>query len=421
MVDAGIVIVGAGEAGVAAAMALREYGWAGPLTLVGGESRMPYERPPLSKSVLTSKDAPIPTYIADGARLEALHIRHLLGAQVTSIDRSRGLLATAEHGAIPFDRLVLATGAEARRPPIPGIEHAITLRTFDEAVALRRALAANVDVAIIGGGFIGLEVAASARTLGARVSVLEVADRVLKRAVPEMFALELSNRHAAEGVEIRTSCQIRGVVSTGERYIVALASGDDVVADIVVAGVGSAPRTALAAAAGLTVDNGIWVDGRLRTSDPNIFVIGDCCAFPHPLYDGRRLRLESWRNACDQGVFVARSLLDQVTEYEAVPWFWSDQYDLHLQISGLPEEGRTMVTRDLGAGSRLNFHLADDGRIVGASALGAMERIAKDARIAEKLIGMRARPDPQDLATPKFRLKSLLAVSGDNASWNWDG
>jgi 3-phenylpropionate/trans-cinnamate dioxygenase ferredoxin reductase subunit len=410
MVGSEIVIVGAGNAGAAAALGLREYGWKGQLTLIGGETRMPYERPPLSKAALTSADDPVPVPVVEAPRLDALDIRYLGGTRVRSIDRSRHTLATREHGDIPFERLVLATGAEARRPPIPGGGHVATLRTFDDAIALRQALVAGTDVAIIGGGFIGLEVAASARALGARVTVLEDADRVLKRGVPEALALELSRRHLAEGVELRTSCQITRISAEGGRYRIASADGDDVVADLVVAGVGASPRTDLASAAGLEIGNGVVVDGRLRTSDPDIFAIGDCCAFPHPLYDGRTLRLESWRNAGDQGDFVARSLLDQATEYDAVPWFWSDQYDLHLQISGLPDEGRTTVTRDLGGGARLNFHLAENGRIVATSALGPMERIAKDARIAEKLIGQRAKPDPQHLAAPERKLKALLAA-----------
>jgi 3-phenylpropionate/trans-cinnamate dioxygenase ferredoxin reductase component len=405
----GIVIVGAGEAGARAALVLREQGWDGAVILIGEEVHHPYERPPLSKAALTAEAEQGPPIIADGARLADLKIDRLAGVRALAIQRDQRRLKTRERGDIPYELLLLATGAQARPLAVEGGEHAKLLRTYDDALALRQRFSAGARVAIVGGGFIGLELAASARERGCEVVVLEMAPRLLTRGVPPDIAEKIAGRHRAAGVEIVTGCRILRIARDGEAFIVAL-DGRDVRVDCVVAGVGAAPDIALAKEAGLSIDNGVAVDGRLRTSDPAIFAAGDCCSFPHPLYGGRRLRLESWRNAQDQGAFAARTMLGLEEDYAATPWFWSDQYDLHLQIAGLVDEGKTSVTRDLGDGARLNFHLAEDGRLVASSALGPISKVAKDARIAEMLIAKRAKPDPAFLAAGDRKLKSLLAA-----------
>ena len=405
-----IVIVGAGEAGTRAAIALRDNGWRGPLILIGQERHVPYERPPLSKAALTSDDEPQPPAIADAHRLADLGIERLAGVTVTGLDRAEHRLKSRERGEIPYERLLLATGARARPLAVPGGENAILLRTFDEALTLRRKFKGGARVRIVGGGFIGLELAASARARGCDVVVLEAAPRVLMRGVPADLAEKIAQRHRAEGVEIVVGCAIQRIEAAGEGYSIVLGDGRALGADCVIAGVGAVPDTELAAAAGLAIDNGIAVNERLQSSDPDIFAAGDCCSFPNALFDGRRLRLEAWRNAQDQGTFVARSMLGASEAYCATPWFWSDQYDLHLQISGLVEAGVSTVARDLGEGAVLNFHLADDGRLVGASTVGPISKVAKDARIAEMLIVKRAKPDPAYLAAGERKLKALLAA-----------
>jgi 3-phenylpropionate/trans-cinnamate dioxygenase ferredoxin reductase component len=404
------VIVGAGEAGTRAAIALREHGYGGSLTLIGEELHPPYERPPLSKAALTAETAPLPPAIAGAHRLADLRIERLAGVRVTAIDRAERRLVTREHGGIDYERLLLATGARARRLAAPGGEHAFLLRTFDEALALRHRLKPGARAVIVGGGFIGLELAASARERGASVIVLEAAPRILTRGVPADIAEKIAARHAAAGVEIIVGCAISGIARRGEAFSVTLRDGRVFAADCVIAGVGAAPEVELAAAAGLTIDNGIAVSGRLQSSDPDIFAAGDCCSFPHALYDGRRVRLEAWRNAQDQGSFAAQARLGATENYAATPWFWSDQYDLHLQISGLVDAGAAIVSRDLGEGAVLNFHLAEDGRLVAASALGPISKIAKDARVAEMLIAKRAKPDPAYLVAGERKLKALLAA-----------
>jgi 3-phenylpropionate/trans-cinnamate dioxygenase ferredoxin reductase subunit len=402
----GIVVVGAGEAGVRAAMALREQGFAGRIRLIGAERHAPYERPPLSKACLADEpEARLPV-IGEAARLAEHGIEHRPATTVTAIDRQAHALATSDGDTVGYDRLCLAVGASARRLGVPGSEAALYLRTFDEAMLLRSQLRRGARIAIIGGGFIGLEIAAGARQRGSTVSVIEAAPRLLMRGVPAAIAAAIGDRHRREGAEILTGTAVAAIAPGA----VHLAGGRTIAADVVVAGIGAVPETALAAAAGLAIDNGIAVDERLATSDPDIFAIGDCASFPHPLYGGRRIRLEAWRNAQDQGAFVAASLLGARAAYRAVPWFWSDQYDLHLQIAGLADAGSATVVRDLGEGAFVHFHLAEDGRLVAASGLGRLGLVAKEVRLAEMLIARGARPDPASLASSKFKLKALLAA-----------
>jgi 3-phenylpropionate/trans-cinnamate dioxygenase ferredoxin reductase subunit len=405
-----MVIVGAGEAGTAAAVGLREGGWDGPIVLIGDEPHAPYERPPLSKAAMTSVGDPAPTAIAAAARFAEFGIAHLAGAEVSAIDRAGRVVRLADGRWRTYERLLLATGAAPRRLAVPGGERALVLRSFDHALALRPHFAPGRSVAIVGGGFIGLELAASARERGAEVTVVEAAPRILMRGVPAVLADVIADRHRAAGVRLLTGIGIAAIEEEGGRHAVVLADGRRIAADCVVAGIGAVPNTTLASAAGLRLDNGIAVDGTLRTSDPGIFAAGDCCSFPHPLYGGRRLRLEAWRNAQEQGAAAARAMLGSSEAYAAVPWFWSDQYDLHLQIAGLPDEGATVVERDPGQGGRLLFHLTPDGRLAGASGLGPIGAIARDLRIAEMLIARSARPDPATLASPAAKLKALLTA-----------
>ena len=403
-----IVVVGAGEAGARATVALREQGYDGALTLVGEERHAPYERPPLSKAAIVSEAPPELPVIADARQLTDLGVDVVAGVAATRIDPRGRTLHLADGRALRYDRLVLATGARPRRLTLPGAELALMLRTFEDSAALRERFHRGARIAIIGGGFIGLELAASARALGCAVQVVEAAPRVLQRATPPEISTIITERHQREGVEILTGVGVAGFAREGACEIVTLSDGRRLEADTIVVGVGAAPEVSLAAAAGLAIDNGVAVDGRLRASDPDIFAVGDCASFPHPLFGGRRLRLEAWRNAFDQGAFVARALLGADAEYEAVPWFWSDQYDLCLQIAGLPDAGVETVTRDLGGGALLLFHLTADGRLVGVSGVGPLGKIAKEVRVGEMLIARRARPDPAALAAPGIKLKALL-------------
>lgn len=405
-----IVIVGAGEAGVAAALTLREAGWAGAIDLLGAEHHAPYERPPLSKFVMTGTDGPVFPAIRSAARFADYNINHHRGAQVTGIDRIARSVTLADGQRKHYDMLLLATGARPRKLGVPGGHLAMTLRSFDDACAMRSHFGTGRRVVVVGGGLIGLEIAASARLSGTAVTVLENAPRVLGRAVPAPLAAIISARHSAEGVEILTHVQIRALTRSANQVSVHLDNGRILSADAVVAGIGVTPDTALADTAGLAVDNGITVDGRLRTSDPNIFAAGDCCCFPHPLYGNRRIRLETWRNAQEHGAFAANAMLGSTQVYGAVPWFWSEQYDLCLQIAGISAGRETVVERRVDGAALLLFLLGLDGRLVGAAGVGPLGKVAKDIRLAEMMVAEGMRPDPLALATPAIRLKDLLAA-----------
>jgi 3-phenylpropionate/trans-cinnamate dioxygenase ferredoxin reductase component len=407
MNQSGIVIVGAGETGGRAALTLREAGYDGSITLIGEERHLPYERPPLSKAAMVSNEEPAPTCIMDEARCGERRIVHLARTRVTSIDRSTRQVRFEDGSVLPYDKLLLTTGARARRLSVPGAEHALVLRSFDEALALRRALKPGAKICVIGGGFIGLEIAASAIQRGCRVTVVEVAPRLLARGVPLEIAERVQKRHEREGVTIHLSAGVDRIEANGNTFRVSLTNGETVGCDAVIAGVGATPETTIAADAGLAIDNGIAVDDMFRTSDADVFAAGDCCSFPIPHYGGRRVRLESWRSAQDQGPAAARAMLGASEPYSALPWFWSDQYDETLQIAGLPDEGRTTVARDTGDATFF-FHLADNGRLVAASAYGPNGAIARDIKVAEMLIAARATPRPSDLAAPDVKLKGLL-------------
>jgi len=408
---AGMVIIGAGECGARAAFALRENGYAGPVTLVGQEAHLPYERPPLSKEALTREEEPEPKWIGLAERFAENGISVLTGRSAVSVDRAGKSVRLSDGSTLAYEKLLLATGALPRQLPLAANAgpRCVTLRSFDDALAIRRSLVPGMRLIVVGGGFIGLELAASAVKRGASVTVLEALPRVLMRGVPEEIAAAVTARHRAAGADIRTGTGIASISGDADAVRVELADGTELAADILIVGIGAVPVTGLAEAAGLAVENGIAVDRYLRTSDPDIFAAGDCCSFPLEIYGGRRVRLESWRNAQDQGTLAARNMLGSEEPISAVPWFWSDQHELTLQVAGLGEGADRHVRRDLGEGAFILFHLAPDGRLLAASGVGPGNAVARDIRLAEMLIAKGARPDPAALASPDVKLKSLLA------------
>lgn len=389
-----VVIIGAGECGVRAAFALREAGYGGTLTLIGEERPLPYERPPLSKTW-----PPLPRPIAAAEVYVSARIDLRLGVTAIGLDSQARIVTLSGGETLDYDALLIATGA---RPRIfPGLEQALTLRTADDAARILGALAPGKRLAIVGGGFIGLELAATARGRGADVVVVEAGDRLMARAVPAEIAAIAEARHRAEGVDIRLGA---AVASAGINRLV-LADGSLIEADMVVAGTGAVAQTRLAEAAGLALDNGIAVDATFRASVDDIFAAGDCCSFP---YRGLRLRLESWRAAQDQAAHAARAMLGDATPYTAQPWFWSDQYDLTLQVAGIPDPAHTAVRRDLGAGAVIVFGLDGDGRLASAAGIGKGSAVARDIRLAEMLIEKQVPVDAALLGDPKVALKALL-------------
>jgi 3-phenylpropionate/trans-cinnamate dioxygenase ferredoxin reductase subunit len=406
----GMVIIGTGEAGTGAAIELRKKGWMGPITLIGEEKLLPYERPPLSKEKLISEDNPSPTFIVNRDILEENQITLISGCRVIKIDRECNRLHLEDESIIQYEKLLLATGAKPRKFALQSSENAEMhyLRTYSDALALRSRLQAGKHVVMIGGGFIGLEVAASAIQRGCKVSLIEIGQRILGRGVPKEIADMVEERHRVAGVNFHIGFSIEKIEKNGYEQRIILSNGMNIDCDTIIVGIGAVPETTLAVESGLVVDNGISVDETLRTSDPNIYAAGDCCSFPHSLYGGQQIRLEAWRNAQDQGAHVAGNMLGEKKPFTTVPWFWSDQYELTLQVAGLNHFGDVIVSRDIGEDGKFFFHLTSEGRLVAASAIGPISKVAKNIRLSEMLIQQEARPDHEALADPSINLKKLL-------------
>ena len=393
----GMVIIGAGEAGTRAAFALRETGFSGSVTLIGNEPHQPYERPPLSKPVEGSAQLkPICTAEA----LQKQGINYLQGVSAVRLDPAGRTVMLDDGQGLKYGKLLLATGARPRQLTCLGAEYALDFRTFAHADAVFSRAGAGAHVAIIGGGLIGMELAAVFRAKGVVVNIIEAAPKPLGRAVPSRFAARLHARHLDEGVQFYLG---QGVAEITHDAVV-LADGWTVPADIVVAAIGVQPDIELAEAAGLATGNGILTDSFLRTSDPDIFAAGDCASVSQP--GGAHARFESWRNARSQAETAARNMAGASEAFVAIPWFWSDQYDLGLQVTGLPLPGHQSIVRPLEQGE-LEFYL-DEGRLAAAAGLGKGNGIARDIKLAEMLIAASVRPDPAALADPGVNLKTLL-------------
>lgn len=358
-----VVIVGAGHAGGAAAAALRQLGHPGAITLVGAEAHLPYQRPPLSKAWLKGEvDAD-----ALSLRPEAFYGGHDVETRLSHlavrIDRSARLLHADRGAPLPYDKLILATGARARTLPVPGADltGVMSLRDIGDAEWLREALATGGRIAVIGGGYIGLEVAASARALGVDVVVIEAATRVLSRVADDRLSHFLQDYHRERGVTFELEAAVVGMVGAdGHVAGVALADGRVIDCTTVLVGIGAVPNTQLAHAAGLQCADGVVVDTRSRTSDPDILAIGDVARRPVPPYDCS-FRLESVANAVEQARQAAACIVGAPAPPAETPWNWSDQYDLKLQLAGLVVDvDEVLVRGDPGTGSFAVFHLRGD-------------------------------------------------------------
>jgi NADPH-dependent 2,4-dienoyl-CoA reductase/sulfur reductase-like enzyme len=399
-----IVIVGAGQAGGRAAEALRLAGHTGPLTLIGDEPHLPHERPSLSKDLLIKRDLDSITWVRPRTWYAEVGISILNGRSVTSIDRTRGVAMLDDGTGISFDALMLATGARPRRLALEGADHPLGtyLRTIEDSRRLMPRLSPGTHIAVIGAGFIGLEVAAAARQHGCAVTVLERAEQPMARAVPPLIGEYFARLHAENGVALRTGIHIDRMTSRHGRVAIHPSEGDALIADAVVIGIGVVPNVELAAAAGLEVDDGILVDAYGRTEDPRIYAAGDVANQFSPLL-GRRLRLESWHNAQNQAIAAARNMLGASIPYAQLPWFWSDQFGVNLQIAGVPQPGDEVVQRGaLGHGPALTFY-------VRGGALAAVIGIdgGRDMRLAREIASAGGRVAATDLANPAVKLADV--------------
>jgi 3-phenylpropionate/trans-cinnamate dioxygenase ferredoxin reductase subunit len=403
------VIVGAGHGGSQAAVALRQEGYEGAITLIGAEVGYPYHRPPLSKAFLKDDEGKL-QLLRGEAVYGSSDIDYRPGVNVRRIDLEARRCILGD-GDIPFDNLVLATGAISRIPSIDGIglNGVFTLRTALDAHRIKQHMATAENIVIIGGGFIGLETAATMAALGSHVTVLELGDRLLARAASPLVAAHVNSRLAQGGVDVRFATQARALLGEGIVRAVLTSDGETIPADMVLIGIGANPNVALAVEAGLKVDGGIVVDELLRCSANGVYAIGDCACFPHWQL-GERTRLESVQNATDQARHVAGVIMNKSTCYSAVPWFWSDIGDMKLQMVGLSAKAdRHVVAGSAGNNALAVYHFERD-RLV---AIDTINRPA-DHMLGRKMIAARYTPDEADIMTGQVAeiFKEWVRVTG---------
>jgi 3-phenylpropionate/trans-cinnamate dioxygenase ferredoxin reductase subunit len=407
---AGIVIVGAGQAGVMTAEALRTGGFEGPVTMLGDEPHGPYHRPPLSKAWMAGEMDAAQLVMRAPEMLARKNIGLHTGVSVRAIDRSAQTVILGDGSALPYTGLVLATGSMPRALPLPGGDAPGVwgLRTRDDASAIADRLAACIEqqrpVVVIGGGFIGLEVAATARKKGLSVTVLEAAPRLLGRVLAPVLSDWYAELHRGHGVQLMLGAQVAAIETGADGAVsgVKLADGSVVPAGLVVVGIGVSANDQLAQAAGLECERGIVVDACGRTSDPHIVAAGDCTA--RRLADGSLLRLESVQNATEQGKSAAAALLGQERPFTATPWFWSDQYDKKLQMAGLSMGADAWAVRgDMAAGTFTVYHFKGN-RLIAADSVNA----SKDHLLVRKLLDAGVSPTREQAGDVAFDLAGLL-------------
>jgi 3-phenylpropionate/trans-cinnamate dioxygenase ferredoxin reductase subunit len=384
----GVVVIGAGQAAAELASSLREGGYQDPIKLVGEESFLPYQRPPLSKKFLAERPAPDTLYLRPASFWREKDVSIELGTAVTAIDREKRKIALADGRATNYAALVLATGARARALPLPGVEleGVFSVRRIDDVKALRPALDQARRVVIVGGGYIGLEVAAVIRGEKREVAVIEAEERVMQRVTSPPVSAFYEKLHRERGVDLRLNAKLAAIEGERRAAAVRLAGGEKIAADLVLIATGARPNQELAAAAGLACDDGILVDEFSRTTDTAIYAIGDCACFPSKRYQ-RRVRLECVQNAFDQAKAAAAVILGKGEAYDPVPWFWSDQYEVKFQSAGLSQD-------------------YDDAKVVGDP---ASARFSVEYRKAGRLIAIDAVNDGRAYMTGRRRIAQETA------------
>ena len=402
-----MVVVGAGHAAGQAVASMRQDKYEGEIVVIGDEAHVPYQRPPLSKQYLSDEHGIDRVYLRPAAFYAERNIRVLLGARATAIDRARRTVTTDTGETIEYTKLLLATGGRARKLSIPGsdLPGIYYLRTIADVDAIKKALVPGAKVAIVGGGYIGLEVAAVTVKRGFDVTVVEMEERILKRVTTAAMSAFYEKLHTGRGVKIITSARVVGFDGTTKLTGVKIDGAPTLPADVAIVGVGIIPNVDLATAAGLECENGIKVDDHCRTSDPDIYAAGDCTNHPNALL-GRRLRLESVPNATDQARVAVTNMLGGDATYAAIPWFWSDQYELKLQMVGFSSDGDTAVVRGDPAKNQFATFYLKNGVLVAVDAVNS----PKEFMACRQLVAKGARIDPKRLADPAVQMKDLLSA-----------
>ncbi|UCI07550.1 NAD(P)/FAD-dependent oxidoreductase [Mesorhizobium sp. B1-1-8] len=406
----GVVIVGAGHAGVQAAASLREEGYDGPVVLVSDENELPYHKPPLSKTFIKDGDAK-PQPLRGEAFYSGSSIDFRPGVRIASIDASARRLDIAGGGSLGFARLILATGSRPRLLKFEGTELSgvVSLRSLADARLIRELSAQSEDVVILGGGFIGLEIAATLRAAGRKITVVEAVDRLLGRAVAPVIAAHVRQRLEAMGVRILTGTTISRLEREGGRVSAAITStGERLPAQMVIIGIGVVPNVELAEAAGVAIANGIRVDQHMQSSIPEIIAVGDAASYRH-WFTGGDVRLESVQNATDQARLAARTIVGHAEPFSAVPWFWSDIGDMKLQMVGLTQGGDSHVVLGDLAENRFSIYHYAGSRLLGIESVNR----PGDHMLGRKMLGAGFSPRPETVAAGPEGLKAALAAFQD--------
>ncbi|MGD8324682.1 MAG: FAD-dependent oxidoreductase [Gammaproteobacteria bacterium] len=399
-----LVIVGAGQAAAQLILSGRQHGYEGRITLVAEEPWLPYQRPPLSKKYLAGDFERSRLFLKPESFYKERGVEVLNGRRAIELSTDSQRLRLSDGSTLTYDRLALATGASPRKLEILGseLEGVHYLRTIDDVDAIRSNLETSKRVVIVGAGYIGLEVAASCVALGCQVTVLEAAPRILGRVVSDSTAEFFAELHASHGVAIHCNAAIERFSGTTRVTGVTMHDGSEYECDCVIIGIGVVPNTTLAEQADIDCDNGVSVDPHTKTSVPNVVALGDCTSHPHPLV-GTRIRLESVQNAIEQGKSAASTLFAEPRAFDDVPWFWSDQYDIKLQIAGLAREYDSTVTRGDRSLRSFAVYYLDGRRLVAVDAIGA----PREFILAKKLLAERAELDPQAIADPGVNLEEV--------------
>ena len=397
-----VIVVGAGQAGSSCVAKLRADGFEGEITLIGSEPVLPYQRPPLSKKYLLGEMELERLYLRPESFYEQNDVTLRLGQTVDAIDATKQTVTLGDD-VLTYDDLVLATGSDPRRLPASiggALENVYTMRDLADADAMAPMFADGKRVLIVGGGYIGLEAAAVAASKGLNVTLVEMADRILQRVAAADTASYFRKLHTGRGVDIREGVGLERLTGEGAVSGAVLSDGTELAVDFVIVGVGITPNTALAEMAGLDIENGIKTDSFGQTSVAHIWSAGDCASFP---YRGSRIRLESVPNAIDQAEIVAQNILGSNKDYVAKPWFWSDQYDVKLQIAGLNAGYDNVVQRDNGEGSQSVWYYAGE-TLLAVDAMNA----PRDYMIGKRLIEMGKSPSAEAIGDPATDMKALM-------------
>jgi 3-phenylpropionate/trans-cinnamate dioxygenase ferredoxin reductase component len=403
------VIIGGGLAGAKAVEALRDSGFDGQIVLFAEEQHLPYERPPLSKEYLAGKKSLTDFTVQNSDWYHDHNVDLRLGSRVSTLDAAERTVALADGSTVQYEKLLLATGSASRRPPIPGSDADAVhyLRTYDDAVALDSVLTEGSSLAVVGAGWIGLEVAAAARQRGVDVTVVETAKQPLLAALGETVGEVFANLHRDHGVDLRLEAQVEAITTTdGQATGLKMRDGSTVAADAVLVAVGAKPNVELAEQAGLSMgDGGVLVDMSLRTSDPDIYAVGDIAAAEHPLF-GCRIRTEHWANALKQPAVAAAGMLGNPGEYAELPYFFTDQYDLGMEYVGhAPSFERVVFRGDVAGREFVAFWLDGHNRVLAGMNVNIWD-VLDDVKA---LIGSKDPVDPDKLTDPKSPLADLLS------------